>query len=164
MLFRAQSCVKTNLLSHQERTVQIRLGAHGVVCGVWYGLWPLVQYSSTMHFRFGSLYRVARAAARVLPPFLVAVVVAPSSSLPSTTYSRGLQRLLHGRHVGYHRTRCFDVFMSTSSMNGLFLNRSLSLSLASPFSAGDNTRVKNKTNMIGFTLKQDTSGLIVASG
>ena len=85
LLSHTQPCVKTNLLSHQERTVQIRLKALDVVCSVWYGLWPLVQYLSTMHFRFGSLHRVARAAARVLPPFLVAVVVAVDYIL--ATYS-----------------------------------------------------------------------------
>lgn len=40
-----------------------------------------------MHFRFGSLHRAARAAARVLPPFLVAVVVAIDYILAAT---RGL--------------------------------------------------------------------------
>lgn len=70
------------------------------VCGVWYGLWPLVQYSSTMHFRFGSLHHVARAAARVPRPFLVArrLVAVVVGRIPATCSDYCVTR-----YVGYHR-------------------------------------------------------------
>lgn len=71
-----------------------------------------------------------------------------------------LQRLLHGRRVSYHRiyARYFDIFMSTSSMIGFFLDQSLFLSSSS---AGDSTRPDNKINeRIGFTLTRDMNGLM----
>lgn len=145
VIFRARSCVKMNLLSHQERTVQIRLKALGVVCGVWYSLWPLVQYSSTMHFRFGSLHHVARAAARVLRPFLVArrlVAIVVDHILAAYNDYCTVDTL-----ATMPCARPFDIFMSTSSrdffIKRLFLNRSPSLSLTRPFLPATIMRVTN---------------------